>query len=379
MKPNVMILIATKIIGGPGKGLFQLLKESGNELFEYRLCNFQPRYKKNLSNDFYNYAERAGIIVEYLRQDMVIDPILVLRSLSLVRKWGCNVIQTHGYKSNILGFFLKMIMGTPWIGFAHGYTSDNKKMKVYNWIDQHVLRFADRVVAVSERMKFLLTEKGVHKKKVKVIKNAVDPSEIKATASLSRIRRDIGINEGDSVIGVVGRLNPEKGHIVFLEAMKMVVESLPSCKALIVGEGQERKRLEQFCRENGIDSKVRLLGHKLSIGNYYQLMDLVVIPSFSEGLPNVLLEAMILGIPVVATNVGGIPEVLNDENGVIIPPGNADFMRKEIVDILRDEKRCRRISENAKTTAMTSFRPEVRANKIIQLYYEVLNNHTEPL
>ena len=100
------------------------------------------------------------------------------------------------------------------------------------------------------------------------------------------------------------------------------------------------------------------------------MMDLVVIPSFSEGLPNVLLEAMILGIPLIATSVGGIPEVIDDSNGILIPPGNAEVMAKALLRMLEDEKLRKRISSKAKRIAMTSFRPEARAKKIVQLYYD---------
>ena len=266
MKPNVLIIIATDIIGGPGKGLFQFIQTADREDFEYRLCNFRPRHRKNQRYDFYNHAKKVGIHVDFLQQDWIIDPLLVWRTVSLARKYRCNLVQTHGYKSNIIGFFMKLVFEFSWIGFAHGYTSDNKKMEFYNQLDVRVLRFADKVVAVSDRMKVLLNENGVRKEKITVIRNAVDSEELSATIDSNILRANIGIGGNDQVIGVVGRLSPEKGQHVFLRAMSVVVKKLSRVQGSDYRRWQERQRLERYCKEYRIDSQVRFLGHQVTMG-----------------------------------------------------------------------------------------------------------------
>ena len=143
-------------------------------------------------------------------------------------------------------------------------------MEVYKQLDVRVLRFADKVVAVSERMKALLKENGVRKENITVIRNAVYSEEVSATVAPDILRANVAIVENDRVIGVVGRLNPEKGHYVFLQTMSVGVKSFIGCTALIIGDGQERQRLRRYCKEYRIDSQVRFLGQQLTIGYYYQ-------------------------------------------------------------------------------------------------------------
>ena len=370
VKPNVLIIIATGIIGGPGKGLFQFLKNAPESGFNYTLCNFIATWIKHGKYEFYERAKADGIKVHLIKQHFPIDPMLVLRAIRVKKQFSNNIIQTHGYKPNVIGFFLKKLLNTPWIGFAHGYTDDNRKVKVYNWIDSLVLRYADKVVAVSVSMKKLLVKKGIKSSKIIIIRNAIDKSELIPGKSVRDIRTALRIESKQLVIGVVGRLGPEKGQIVLLKAFRNFLQKLPHAKALIIGEGQERKSLVSFCKENNIADNVIFTGYINNVADYYQIMDLLVIPSFSEGLPNVLLEAMACGIPVIASSVGGIPEVINDKNGVLIPPGDHNRMSDEIMDLVGDKKRMKRLKVNAQSTISSFFELGLRAKKIVNLYYD---------
>ena len=284
LQPRVLITIATDAIGGPGKGLLQFLNDVHAEAIEYCLCNFQVRRRPD--GEFVTEARRRGLKLLMLKQRAAIDPGLILAARRVMREQRLNLVQTHGYKSNILGFFLHLLFGVPWIGFAHGHTHDNWKMRLYNRIDLTVLRHADRVVSVSRATRDWLARHGVPKERLRLIYNAVDVEATRSTTRVAEIRLRHSLPVDSVVIGVVGRLNPEKGQIVFLQALERVIRTSPRVKALIIGDGQERASLERYCADHGLTEHVIFTGYRSDVAAYYQVMDILALPSLSEGLPN---------------------------------------------------------------------------------------------
>lgn len=373
IKPNVLIIIATGITGGPGKGLFQLLGRSTSLGFDYTLCNFERTYVNSESDQFRKTATSLGIGIFFIKQTLQIDPFLILRAIKIKKSQKTNIVQTHGYKPNVIGLFLKYLMRTPWIAFAHGYTNDNFKMKIYNRLDLLILRHADIIVAVSSSMKLFLTMNGINCSRISIIPNAVDKNQLVPSINCNDLRISLGIKETESIISVVGRLGPEKGHAVFLKAFREVLRQFPQTKALIIGDGQERQKLVDFSEQTNITQHVIFTGHVNNPADYYQIIDLLVIPSLSEGLPNVLLEAMVLGIPVIATSVGGIPEIIdNRRNGILVPPDDQQRMAHEIISLLSNWDQAPELADNARATVLSYADPSTRAEKIASLYRTIL-------
>lgn len=374
VKPKVLIMIATDPIGGPGKGLLQFLDHAPGEALEYVLCNFDV--KNRPFGQFIQEARRRDLNLTLLKQRGMIDPGLILQARRIVLNHGIDLIQTHGYKSNLLGFLLSRFCRRPWVGYAHGYTDDNGKIRLYNGVDRTVLRFADRVVAVSDATRALLIRSGVREEKIRLIYNAIDLPDATPTLDAAEIRRRHGIGEKEKVIGVIGRLNPEKGQRVFLKAMERIVRPYPQWKGLIIGDGRDRSMLERQCQENGLDKAVIFAGYREDMANYYQFLDLLVLPSLSEGLPNTVLEAMSFGIPVLASAVGGVPEVLKDGNGVLVPPNDPDTLAERMIEMLRDDPARKKIGLKGRSSLHPRFSPDHRAGRIIGLYHELLANRS---
>jgi glycosyltransferase involved in cell wall biosynthesis len=300
---------------------------------------------------------------------------LIWQARKLVIENRINIIQTHGYKENVLGFFLKKVCNKPWIGFAHGYTNENAKVRFYNKLDRLALRYPDIMVTVSNRLKNLLIESGVPEKKVRVIYNAIDKEQLNADIHPDDLRINWNIKKEDKLIGVIGRLSPEKGQEVFLRAFSKVLEKVPFAKGIIIGDGQEKEKLINFCLENGLKDKIIFTGYQNNIANFYQIIDLLVLPSFSEGLPNVVLEAMAFKIPVISTSVGGAPEIITDgQNGLLVPPGDSKIMAEKIIQLLSNDGRLKEIGKNGHQSLFPKFSPENRASQILSLYQELLLN-----
>jgi len=375
IKPRVLILIATDPIGGPGKGVFQFLEHAPADEFEYVLCNFGV---KNLPvGQFVDEAWRKKLNLRLLEWRFTFDPHLIFQARRVIREHDLNLIQTHGYKSNTIGFFLKLLCRLPWIGFAHGFIEESRKLRFYNRIERLVLRRADRVVAVSDSMKTLLTRHGVTPQRIRVIHNAIDPTEAVPSMSGAEIRQRYGLTPGQKVIGVIGRLNPEKGQLVFLKAMEKTARSFPGVRALIIGDGQDRAMLERFCQDQGLSDHVVFLGHQEKIADYYQVLDLLVSPSLSEGLPNTVLEAMSFGVPVLATAVGGVPEIIQNGNGMIVPPNDPVALAERMIELLRDDTLRQAIGLKGKNSLYPRFAPDNRVRQIVNLYEELLSDRAK--
>jgi len=374
IKPKVLIMIATEPIGGPGKGVFQFLEHAPAGAFEYVLCNFDVNRPEG---QFVDEARRKKLNLTLLKQRGAFDPRMIIQARRIVFEHDINLIQTHGYKSNTIGFFLQLLCRRPWIGFAHGYIDDNSKNRFYNRIDRLALRRADRVVAVSNSMKALLTQHGVAAHKIRVVHNAVDPNDTVPKTSGKEIRLRYDLTSDQKVIGVIDRLNPEKKQLIFLRALEKTARSFPGVKALIIGDGQDRALLEGFCREKALSDRVVFLGYQEKVADYYQVLDLLVLPSLSEGLPNTVLEAMSFGVPVLATAVGGVPEIIQNGNGMMVPPNDPGALAEKMMELLGDGVLRQAIGLKGKTSLYPHFTPEYRVRQIVNLYEELLSDRAK--
>lgn len=370
VKPRVLIMIAADEISGPGKGVLQFLEYAPAGAFEYVLCNYEANHP---AGQFIHEARRRNLNLRLLKQRMIFDPYLVIQTRHIIHEHDINVIQTHGYKSNAIGFLLQRLCRRPWIGFVHGFLDNNRKNRFYSRIERLVLRGADRVVVVSGSLKALLTQHGIAEQNVRVIHNAIDLNDSVPSTSGKEIRHRHGITADQEIIGVIGRVSPEKGLMVFLRAMEKLVWSFPNVKALIIGDGQDRAMLEGYCREKRLSDYVMFLGYQEKVADYYQVLDLLVQPSLSEGLPNTVLEAMSFGVPVLATAVGGVPEIIQDGNGIMVPPNDPEALAERMIQLLRDGALRCTIGSKGKDSLYPRFAADGRARQIIDLYQELLH------
>jgi glycosyltransferase involved in cell wall biosynthesis len=373
-KRKVLIMIAADQISGPAKGVLQLVEHAATFGFEYVLCNFNVGSQPG--GEFVHEARRRKLNVQLLNQRTAFDPNLVVQARRLIVQHEVDIIQTHGYKSNTIGFLLRRICRRPWIGFAHGFIDDNTKNRLYNRIERWALRGADRLVAVSDSLKGLLVRHGIAAEKIRVIHNAIAAEESVPKSSRDDIRRRHGIGSNDMVVGVFGRLNPEKGQQVFLKALQKTLPTMPRVKALIVGDGQDRPLLEEFCRASSLGDHVVFVGYRKNIADYYQAIDLLVQPSFSEGSPNTVLEAMSFGVPVLATAVGGVPEIIESGNGVMIPPGDVNALANSMIELLSDAALRTAIGASGRSNLYPRFSADTRVRAIVDLYEELLPGRT---
>ena len=254
----------------------------------------------------------------------------------------------------------------PWIGFFHGETRENLKVKLYHWLDRRMLAAADRVVVMSRLHLERWSRLGP---KLRVVHNAalpLPPDSRDPLGGAAPSARD----HARPRIGVVGRLSPEKGVDLFLHACRELLRRDLTFTATVVGDGPERARLEQLRDSLGLAGQVEFTGATPAMNALYASLDLLVIPSRSEGLPNVLLEAMSADVPVVATRVGAVPEVLDSPlAGVVVPPESPGALADGIAKALplKNDPAAR----HARRAVVERFSVERRALHHLELYTDV--------
>lgn len=367
--PRVMILIDSYRVSGPAKGLLDFCEATHGRCGPL-LVAFERRRRG--PTELRDACERRGIDLRVVRERFRYDPAMFGQTVRLARGMRPDLLQTHGYKADIVGLALGALLRLPWVAFSHGRTDEGLKTRMYHALDDLIIRRADRVVAVSEARRAALVAAGGASARVVTIPNAVDtpPPEF---VDAHEARRELRLDPDRPLVAVIGRLSPEKGHADFLRSLALVARAVTGVQAIIVGDGQEETRLRMLADTLRLGDSVRFLGYRRDMSLVYRALDLLVLPSLSEGLPNVVLEAMAHGRAVVATRVGGVPEAVDDGvTGVLVPPGDVAALAGGVVRLLGHPELRESMGRAARTRVERCFSVGARAERVLSLYAELL-------
>jgi len=307
-----------------------------------------------------------------------LDPLRVprvARQLSAVLKQGAfDLVHTHGYFADITGLPIAGRLGIKKLSTCHGYIASSHKMKFYNCLDKHAIKLCQKVIVVSEQLQYDLINSGVNQSRIELIPNAVSVPVWGTTQERARIERRsaLGIYPKDFVVGFTGRLSEEKGVRYLIEAVaKLRLEDVP-VKLLIVGEGEEKQALQDLVSQRGLGASVVFAGFQADVENWVTVFDVLVLPSLTEGTPLALLESMALGVPVIASAVGGVPKVVTDGmNGLLVEPENVHEISVKIRLLMRDPGLTHKIISNGIRTITEHYNVENWCKRIEHLYAEV--------
>jgi glycosyltransferase involved in cell wall biosynthesis len=361
---RLLAIIEAHSITGPAKNLLEFARLARGEGVETTIATFTRGAATNL---FTETARQNGVAIETIPEKGAYDSSVLPALRDLAERVGPDVIQTHAVKSHFLARRAKLHERGPWVAFHHGYTWTSRKARLYNELDRWSLRAAHRVITVSVPFREELVAKGVRREKIEIVHNAIDPEWGASDAQKSAaLRAQLGIAADRKVILIVGRLSLEKDHLTLLEAVRLL--DVPF-QLLIVGEGPERGSIEERIRALNLSGSVTMAGQQSSAEPYYRIADVAVLSSRSEGSPNALLEAMAAGVPVVATRVGGIPEMVTDnESALLIEPGDAGAMANAISALLTDPGRAQRLTAASRALIRERHAPETRVKKLVEIY-----------
>jgi L-malate glycosyltransferase len=305
------------------------------------------------------------------------DIVLFLTHVLIERR--IDLVHTHRYKDTVLGTFAAKLAGVPHVvrtmhGLREPMTGWNRiKFGAYEMLDKAMLRWCgDRVIAVSNRMAGALISNGHPSSLVTTIHNGIDLRRSTSRRSPDDVKRELGLEGASIVIGSAARLDPVKGHDTLLRAARLILDREPGARFAIAGDGPLDHDLKALAAQLGVDGACRFLGARDDINDVMSAIDLFVLPSLNEGMPMAVLEAMAAAKPVVASKVGGLPEVIRHrESGVLVPPSDARALAAACLELARDRHWAARIGAEGRRTVEAEFSRERNGQALVDVYRAV--------
>lgn len=317
---------------------------------------------------FYEIEERGKLDLRVLRE---------LREIIL--RHDINLIHAHDYKTDLFAYFLRLWLRhqhLTLVSTAHAWVMFGLKGELYRRLDLLLMRRFDHLIAVSHATKKEMVDAGVPVDLVSVIHNAIDTETWSACRVTSTLRDELAIDPSAPVVGYVGRIMPEKDLDTWLRAAALVAKQHPSVQFVLVGEGKddgtlgELKRLASTLR---IAAQVHFPGYRENLLPVYATFDVFCLSSRREGLPNSILEAMAMGLPVVTTDVAGAKElVLDGQTGYVLPQGDVEGIARAFATLLESASLQKHMGRTGRERVEHEFSFTHRLQKIEDLYAQVL-------
>ncbi|MGH7307127.1 MAG: glycosyltransferase [Candidatus Rokuibacteriota bacterium] len=379
---RVVRIIARMNVGGPAIHVTLLTERLDPRRYESLLVTgTEDRHEGNYLTLSRKRLDRLLVVPGLGREIRGLPDAAALgRLVRVLREARPHIVHTHTAKAGMLGRLAARWCGVPRIVHTyHGHVLQGyfgrTKTRLFVGFERWLARRTDRLLAVSERVRQDLLDLGVGRRdRFDVVPLGLDLDRfMSAEAERGSLRREQGFSSRDLLVGIVARLVPVKMHEVFLRSAAEVSRRLPESRFVVVGDGERRAELETLARSLGLGGRVRFLGWRADLDRIYADLDVVVLTSRNEGSPVSLIEAMAAARPVVATRVGGVPDLVDHGvSGLLAPPGDAAAVAEAIVALLGDDDRRRRLGEAGRKRVYPAFSAQRLVADIDRLYSDLV-------
>jgi glycosyltransferase involved in cell wall biosynthesis len=301
---------------------------------------------------------------------------LVWRTASLVRRLDIDIVHAHEVKSDVISYLASFLVRTRLMTTLHGWIGNSPKQRLFTALDKRVVGRFDRVIVVSALMRDEMAAAGVGNGHLRLVHNGIVLNRYRRTGT--KLLSDlIGQPLSGPVLSSIGRLSLEKGHADLIDAVAIVRSRGHRVSVILVGDGPERGRLLDRIRERQLEGTVHLPGYLDQPQRVLEETDLAVLPSHTEGLPNAALEAMAMGVPVLATRVGGTPEVITDGiTGRLVPARSPAALAEAIEDFICRPAPWASMAGAARDVVEREFDFAARTRRMEDIYTELLDEAT---
>ncbi len=374
---RVLTVIENKMVTGPARILIEFARSAAHSEPESPAVHVAlVTYQRGAGENLLQLAAReAGLEAYAIPERGRFDTSVLAGLRNIVDEYRPDILESRNVKSHFLIRLLGLYKRYPWVAWNHGYTATNRMDRAYNQLDRWSLRAPFRVATVCGPFADHLVAQGVRREKITVLHNFVKPFQRPSEDEVRRVRHSLGLDDTEAVILAAGRLSQEKGHadLVAAAALLARLSAVVPLRVVIVGDGPERGALARQAAELGISDKVVLAGFQRHMAPYFAMARILALPSHSEGSPNVILEAMAAGLPIAATSVGGVPEILvNRETGLLVPASDPEAMAGAIRELLTDAELSGRLGETALKQVRTAYTRESYQRRLVSFYQDTL-------
>jgi glycosyltransferase involved in cell wall biosynthesis len=366
MTLRVLAIIDSFSFGGAENLLATLARAAPGAGWELQVASLAPRSQDR--NAMLSVLEEAGLRVSFLDVPRLADVTAVPRLTRAIRASGCDVVHAHLGYSAILAPVAARLAGRACVATLHHVPEDlPPRERAKEWLSVRVPARLGSLVLVSEASRREFGRRYPPRGSWRVLHNGVDLTAF--SPGTSALPDDVHVPDGALLATMIAALRAPKGHRTAIAAWSDVVAAAPDARLLVVGDGPERARLQQQVAHQGLGEHVLLLGGRADVARLLRASTLAVLPSLTEALPTSLIEAAACGLPVVATDVGGVGEVVqHGRTGILVPPGDTGAFARAVVNVLGDPDRRARMGAVARDVAEDRFDLHQWASRLRDLY-----------
>ena len=375
-KTNILHIVPDLNIGGAQRMVLALLKQLDKEKYNVKVCYWLGE------GELKDEIEKAGIEVIDLKVKNGSLLRVIFKLIKLIKENKIKLIHTHLFDTDLCGFLATRWAKVPiMIISIHSIFFLKKKKHALRY--KIISLFIDRFLPVSDSLaQHFISWARINPNKVTAVSNGIDMSEFnkpKHTNRLNELRKSLGIPVATPILGTVARLEPRKGHRYLLEAVAQISKDYPDLTVLLVGDGELKSDLRNLVKELNISSNVIFAGSQENIPEILSLLDLFVLPTLEEGFSIAILEAMACGLPVIATNVGGVPELVKDkETGLLVASRSPLALASAMTMLLGNKEYAVALGEAGKKR-VKQFSSKIMAEKIEEIYNYHINSKISKL
>ncbi|MBC8554277.1 MAG: glycosyltransferase [Candidatus Brocadiales bacterium] len=362
-KINVVHLVEELTIGGLEKILTTIVLNLNKKKYNVSVWCLRE------GGFFADKLVKEGIDVKILHISTSRNPLSIYKLYRLLKSHKFDIIHTHAYSAGTIGRVSAFLAGVPVI-ISHNQNVYDYYNKYYHFVERFLSYITDGIICVSDVVKKFANEtQGIDTKKLVTIYNGIENLRSVSRKETSALRKELGIPIDHSVIGVIAQFSEKKGFGYLIRSASILLKCRKDVNFLLVGDGTIMGDMKQLCHNLKIEKNVIFAGERSDIPEMLSLIDIFVLPSIREGLPLAILEAMACGKPVIATNVGGVPEVVkNGINGILVQPQDPEALHGAMKELLNDAGKRERMGRAGRDICAKGFSSRVMVDRIEELY-----------
>ncbi len=366
------VVLHTRVVTGTGGGPEKTILNSPRFLADHGIessCLFMHPPGDPGFDVLRAKAEAAGAEILAVADRGPLDFQVVRQAIRICRQKRVRIWHAHDYKSNALGLLVRRFHRMHLVTTAHGWVKFTARTPLYYRIDRFCLKRYERVICVSQDLIETCRNSGIREQRLRLIDNAIVESDYETTPPRLTERARFGFGNDQILLGACGRLSEEKGFHHLIDAVNRLVSDGQPVGLLIAGEGHLKHELQQQIDLLGLHNHVRLVGYLKDPRTLYRAIDMFVLSSLREGLPNVVLEAMATQRAVVTTKVNGIPRLIEDgQSGIVVESDSREALYDGILRCLADEGLRDRLASAGRRTIEQQFSFAKRMDKVVDVY-----------
>ena len=369
-KKKILLVIGQLSVGGAERQLVYLASNLDKSKYEVLVCSFSSDVTSR------NLLDESGIPLAVIPKKMSPDLIRPFQLFRLVKNFKPDLIHSYLFVANTWSRIVGKIFGIPVI--ISERNAAPKKPLYMTILNRFLYGLGDLLIANSQAgADLVVRNKEFPKEKIRVVYNGLPIDKYTVNydeKNKSEIKSHFGIPDDAKVIGVIGRLHYQKNHELLFESFKTVLEKNPNCVLLCIGDGPRHEDLLGLAKSLEIDDKVIFAGERKDVQDFLSIMDVMVLPSRWEGLPNVILEGMATKCPVVATDVGGVGELIQEgKTGFLINSGDKKSLTQRIIYVLNNKSEFNKIIDDAYLKVIKNYSIKRMVSNTEMIYLKLLN------